>query len=39
MDKSFYRSLIDVLYKEGYINLETYRKIVKDIKEGGAKSA
>lgn len=35
MIEGFYRSLIDVLYKEGYINQETYRRILKDIKEGG----
>lgn len=34
MDKSFYRSLIDVLYKEGYINQETYRKIIRELKGG-----
>lgn len=36
MLEGFYRSLIDVLYKEGYINLETYRKIVGELKGGNS---
>lgn len=36
MDKNFYRSFIDVLYKEGYINLETYQKIMRELKGGNS---
>lgn len=36
MLENFYRSLIDVLYKEGYINLETYRRIMRELKGGNS---
>lgn len=36
MLEGFYRSLIDVLYKEGFINQETYRKIMRELKGGNS---